>query len=126
MTSDMEMLMESLARAIGVPVERIAAEIAKRQAADRRRLARHAARWAGALAALTDVQAVLLAKSEQDGCTLNKFFIDRASGHVAPMLVKEKVWDGARHRMGRKLLVIYPDGSSTTTMEKSISVRRSF
>lgn len=76
--------------------------------------------------AMSDVQMALVAKAEQEGHVLVKFYQDRHSRHVAAMLVKEKVWNGAKGRIGRKLLMVYPDGSRSETMERSISIRQSF
>lgn len=122
----MREIAEAVARSLGVPIEHLESYVAARRAEAQRRLERHKARWFGAVASMTDVQSVLVDKADREGHVLVKFLIDRHSGNVAALMQKTKVWNGAKGRMGTKLLVIYPDGTQTTTMERSISIKRSF
>jgi|SRR5579863_372136 len=121
-----QMLAESLATAFGVPIDQIEAYVEARREKARQRFERHQRKWGAALAALTDVQAVLVSQAEADGHSINKLYTNRASRRTAVMMVKYPVWDNRKHRMGTKLLMVYPDGSRSTTMEKSISIKQSF
>jgi len=117
---------EILARALGTTPQALQTHINAKREQARRRVAANNARYAAALASMTDVQALLVEQAEAGGHKINQLFVDRRSGHVAVMMVKEQVWDEAKHRMGRKLLMVYPDGVRTTTMEKRISIKQSF
>lgn len=119
-------LCQIIAKALGTTPKALEAHIAARREQERRRVASNNARYAAALRAMTDVQAMLVAQAEREGHRISHLRQDRRSGNVAVLMFKEKVWDGAKGRMGMKLLMVYPDGSRATTMEKRISLKQSF
>lgn len=119
-------LCEIIARSLGTTPEALQAHIEARREQERRRVESNNARYARALRSMSDVQAMLVAQAEREGHKISHLRIDRHSGNVAVLMFKEKVWDGAKGRMGIKLLFIYPDGTRTTTMEKRISLKQSF
>lgn len=117
-------LAKSLAHAMNVSFEQIEAWIEARRAKDRQRLARHNAKWEAWLRLISDAQELRRFERERNGYRL--FHMRRMGQRVALVMQKDKVWNSEKGRMGTKLAVIYPDGSSAETFERSISVRPSF
>jgi len=119
-----EMLADAIAAALGIDRAQIDAYCAAQRERNRRNFERHARRWAAAIDAFTDVQLALITKMEQEGFAVNKLWTYQ--GRTAVMMVKRQVWDASKGRMGTRLTMVYPDGSRVTTMERTITVRRTF
>jgi hypothetical protein len=92
----------------------------------RERTIRNNASFAQLLSQTTDKQAHILSMKESDGYKVNKVYFNRTDprGNVAIMLVKAEVWNGEKGRMGRKLAMLYSDGTIVSTFEKSINIRK--
>lgn len=90
------------------------------------RRARHELKIARLMARLSTKCENVVNQYEQDGFEINKFYTDRHSGNVAVMLVRRNTWNHAASKMGCKIAMVYPNGDRVETMEKSISIRRSF
>lgn len=117
---------EAMARALNVPFATLEAYVEEAARKRRAKAAAQNARFSAALTRLTDRQVALLQKHECDGATLDRLFVNRRTNNVAAMLVKPRVWDGAKGKMAKKLIVLYPDGSSAVTLERSISMKETY
>lgn len=126
MTALQDSLKRVIADALGTTPERVQEYIEQRREVARRRVERRNSRYAEALASLTDVQSVLVDKFEADTCEVNKLYVSRQTRRVAVMMVKWKVWWPEKGKIGRKIIMIYPDGTTSQTFEKTISVRKDF
>lgn len=122
MTAD---LADILAKIFNITSDDLAAYVSRRQEASRRRLMSKRAAWERSVRAMTDVQSVIIDDLTHDGYELQKSWTNRASGRVAYLLVKQ-LWNPAKGRIGSKLVMVYPDGSQTTTFEKTISIKQQF
>lgn len=100
-------------------------EAAIKQRREARR-ARHEAKVAVLFSRLTDKAEALIAAYEREGAKVNKFFTDRSSGNVAVMMVGRQVWDQRKQRTVKPLIMVYPDGTRTTTNERSVTLKRHF
>ena len=112
--------------ATGRSTESVLAEVAHRGQKERQRVARNNARYDAAAARITPAQqaridALVAAGARRD----SRLQQSRRSGLVAVLLSKQAWW-GARGRMGRKLMFVYPDGTVTETFERSIDLRADF
>lgn len=90
------------------------------------RRARHEAKVAVLFSRLTDKAEALIAAYEREGAKVNKFFTDHSSGNVAVMMVGRQVWDQRKQRTVKPLIMVYPDGTRTTTNERSVTLKRHF
>lgn len=116
--------MKQLIEILGDPAK-LAQYEAYLQAKRAQRQAKHAAKleaWQNAMSLQCDA---MVEQYRCEGAVVNKYFRDRTTGNIAVMLTK-KTFDHAKSRMGTKLIMVYPDGSRTETMEKKISIKRSF
>ena len=121
-----ETLAKALAAAMNVPVSEIEAHILRHRAAAKARFERHRQQWGAWIDAMKDVQHVLVEEAERTGYKVVRLYRDRASRNVAVLLQKEQVWNSAKGRMGRALMMVYPDGTRGITMERSISIKQKF
>lgn len=120
------LLRESIAACLRVPVEQLDAYIAQRREQRRRHAAAKNARYAQALSHVTDVQACVVERLQQDGYLLaDKMWQDKQSLNVARLLSK-RCWNAAKGQISTKLVMVYPDGSRAETFERSISIRKTY
>ncbi len=122
----LDTLLDLTAKILGTTPENVRAQVAQRQEQARRRIERNNYRYGQALAAMTDVQSCVVDKLEADTCRINKLYVNRQSGNVAVMMVKSAVWWQAKGKIGRKLIMVYPDGTTSDTFERTISIRRDY
>lgn len=115
-----------IANFLGTTPEALAAHIAHKQEQARKRVASNNRRYEAALSKMTDVQALVIEKLEQEGHKMSsRIWQSRKTGDIACMLSKQ-VWNGAKSRMGTKLVMVYPDGRRAETFERTISIRQDF
>lgn len=126
MDSLLQDLIPGLARVLGTTPEQLQAYVDARREQARQRVARNNQRYREALHSMTDVQSLVVDKHEASGYKINKLYVNRYSQRVAVMLVKRAVWNSAKGKIGCKLMMVYPDGSSSETFERSISIREEF
>jgi len=107
--------------------EEVMAEARRRAAKQRERMMKKHAAFQAAFANVTDKQSLRIAQMESRGYKSGgKIMQDRRSGNVAVLLVNDNIWNGEKGRIGTKLMMVYPDGTSNETFEKKISVRKEF
>ena len=63
---------------------------------------------------------------EREGYRLTRLLRNAASGNVAMLMQRDKVWSHRASRLVTKLAVVYPDGSMSATEEKTISVKKDY
>lgn len=110
----------------GLTQEQVLAECRVRAERARQRQIAKNARFEAGLRRITDQQALRIGQRESQGYKFNKMWQDRTTQNVAVLLVNDNIWNGAKGRIGTKMMVVYPDGSTTETMEKTISLRKTF
>jgi hypothetical protein len=125
-SNDIDPLVDSLAKALGISSDDLREDLAKRRARIANKVASNNARFYAALNAMTDEQTAVVDRHMANGYHVNKVLVDTRSGRTAVLMVKRPVWWPAKGIMGRKLLVVYPDSKSAETFEKSISIRKEF
>lgn len=119
-------LLATVAKALGVSVESMKAQIEQRRAIRERRVAARNERFDVALRRVTPVQEVIFDQLLRQGyCANSNIWRSKKTGNVARTFSKQ-VWDSAKGRMGRVLVTVYPDGTMNRTMEKRISIRDNF
>lgn len=119
-------LYEVVAKALQTTPEKLRADFANKQRQRRERVARSNAAYYDAMESVTVMQETVIGSLEAQGAKRQKqIWQNRASGNIAVMMVKE-AWDGQKMKMGRKLIMVYPDGTMSQTFEKSISIKKEF
>lgn len=108
-----------------ITVDELLAQAQRRAAAYRQRVARNNARHQAMLECMTDAQTARLAQQTARGYKLNKMLQDRRTGKVAAMLVNDQLWNGAKGKIGTKIMLVYADGTTHETFEKKITPDRS-
>lgn len=106
-------------------VDQLRAQAERRAAAYRHRVARSNARYQAMLECMTDVQTARLAQQSARGYKINKMLQDRQTGKVAALLVNDQLWNGAKGKIGTKIMLVYADGTTHETFEKKITPDRS-
>jgi hypothetical protein len=119
-------LYEAVGKVFGMSTEQVRQECLRLAANRRARIANRNAAYERALARQTDIQELVISKLISSGHSLQpRLWESCTTGRVARMLTKQ-VWNGAKGRMGMKLVMVYPDGSQSETLEKTISIRKDF
>jgi hypothetical protein len=122
----MEGLYEAVGKCFGISADQVRAECEAMARARANRIADRNAAYGRAVARQTDIQNLVISKLVSSGHVLqNRLWESRRTHQVARMLTKQ-VWNGAKGRMGTKLVMVYPDGRQSETMEKTISIRSDF
>jgi hypothetical protein len=104
-------------------------EIARAEMQRRReRIARNNAKYDRLLTQMTDKQANKISQLESNGYKINQVFYKKndVRGNIAVMLVKEQVWNDEKGKIGRKLVVMYADGTQDSTFDRAIAMRKVF
>jgi hypothetical protein len=104
-----------------ISMEDMLARAQQRALAYRRRVARGNARYQAMLECMTDAQTARLAQQTARGFKLNKMLQSRQTGKVAAMLVNDQLWNGAKGKIGSKIMLVYADGTTHETFEKKIT-----
>lgn len=110
----------------GLTQEQVLAECRLRAERARQRQIAKNARFEAGLLRITDQQALRIGQMESRGYKFNKMWQDRTTQNVAVLLVNDNIWNSEKGRIGTKLMMVYPDGKTTETMEKTISIRKTF
>jgi hypothetical protein len=111
---------------MGLTPEEFKDYVQKSKAAAKMRVIKKNLKFQANLALATDVQTLIADKLESEGAKFSgKIWRNRRSGNIC-MLYSQGTWDSAKGRIGRKLIMIYPDGSVSKTFEKSISIKSEF
>lgn len=100
--------------------------LAERRERKQKAAERAAQRWDDALALMTAEQARRVAAFALDGYRPNKLWWSRDRQRIALLLVGPQKWITARQRLLRELRIVYPDGHSASTLERTISVDKNF
>lgn len=119
-------LASMVAQLLGCSVEQLAERVHAQRDAARRGVERNNLRFAAALRSMSDVQALVVENRGREGYKVSKLLVSRSSERVAVMMQKRPVWDTVRNKMGGSLMMIYPDGTTSQTFERSISIRKEF
>ena len=119
-------IMMMIAKLENMTPEEVERSYQRRLAERKMRIARHEARWQSLLNRMTEKCLEKVDAVKRQGGSINKLYTHKYSGNVAAMMVRPNVWDGAKGKMGRKIIMIYPDGSQVETLEKTISIKRDF
>jgi len=126
MTTASNTLTDLLAQILGTTPEQIQAHIQAKQAAARRRIAANNARYEQALRAMTDTQSCVVDSLVAKGNRLqSEIWINKSTRNIALMLTMQ-CWNSMKGRMGIKITMVYPDGTTNSTFEKTISLRKEF
>lgn len=131
MTDDDREFLNDIAGLVGAITgqtpEQVLANARAKAAASRARMQRANARYYAALSNVTDKQALRIDQQVSRGWRqTSQLWQNRATGNVAIMLVNDQLWNSEKGRMGKKLMMVYPDGTSNETFEKTISIRKQF
>jgi len=119
-------IMGMIARLENSTPEEIERQYQRRLQERKMKIARHEARWQALLNRMTEKCLEKVDGVKRQGGSINKLYTHKYSGNVAAMMVRPNVWDGVKGKMGRKLIMVYPDGSQVETFEKTISIKRDF
>lgn len=106
--------------------QRLAALQAEARRKAMERIARNNARFEAWLGLMTDAQKDRVIELEASGAKINKVYKRNGVARVAVMMVKRGVWNDAKGAPGTKLMMVYGDGTTNQTFEKSISIRKEF
>lgn len=124
--SDFDFIVDAIAPALGISPEQLKDEVYRHHAKRLGKIRASNARYSKALEHLTPKQTDIITKRESDGWKMNKVWQNKCSGLTAVMLVKYPAWDSSKNRLGKKLAMVYPDGTMAETFERTITVRSEF
>jgi hypothetical protein len=110
----------------GLSADEIMAQARQRAERSRRSAIAKNQRFAAALERLTDTQSLRITQQESRGYKFNKMWQNKHSLNVAVLLVNNNIFNPVKGRIGTKLMVVYPDGTSTETFEKTVTLKHNF
>lgn len=126
MDTDLRIITELIAKAIGTTPEALRAKVERDRVRAVMRVANHNARYEQALWHITPVQSAKMEELRRGGASVHdRIRQDRRSNNIV-MFAQQQKWNSAKGCMGCQLFAVYPDGSVVTTFEKTISVKPSF
>lgn len=120
------MLVEMIATATNMTETEVIAEVKRRAAAARKRIAVKNAKYQVGIDRITDKQALRVTQFSAKGFAFNSLYQNRNSGNVAVMLYKEQVYNPMTQKVGGKTMMVYPDGHTNEEYGSKCKIEPTF